>query len=575
MEDFMNDKKENQIDAVAEPKTDKLKAIGDFMCPAARVGKWYVYFSILMIAVAVVATAAVIYFICGPMEGYLHSDYTDTIYWADATYTSGKIINPDFKYAALLPFSANLWFIPLIAMFGVSMTAQVIGMVIFALLLVAALYFMCRSFKWSIPWTAFTIAAFLMIMSSSDKLREIMWGHVIYYSLILLILFFGMGAVVRYSEMKLSVNAKSIVIGALIFIFFSLVATNGFQITAMSTVPIGGALFAERFFDKEKKLLDRDNAKTFGIVGGLLLSVAVGSVLLSAIKGDIVANYAEGQSNISPVSTWIDHLLAFPEDWFSLLGFGNSSALPLLKGSTLIMMVNMLTAIVILIMPLVLLFNYKKISDKGTRLVLWMHVIVTAVTMFGWICGYLSTANWRLTSMAGTSVIATVAAIRFLALQRSESKTPITARIASVMIILLALTTAVNFNTIRKMPTNYGDSNTLHYLTSKLEEEGLEYGYATFWRSQAITLLSDSEIKVRMVLADSSRGVWTDYYQNCYSWYEDQEGVDRYFVLLSRAERNSALQCKEWKDFIIEQDPETIELEGYVLYIFEENLNFD
>jgi hypothetical protein len=84
----------------------------------------------------------VIYFICGPMEGYLHADFTDTIYWANASLESGKIFDPEFRYAALLPFSANLWFTPLIAVFGVSMTTQVIGMSIFAVIFALSLWFM-------------------------------------------------------------------------------------------------------------------------------------------------------------------------------------------------------------------------------------------------------------------------------------------------------------------------------------------------------------------------------------------------------------------------------------------------
>ena len=571
----MNTDREQVVKEIQEKKTDRFEKIGSFMCPTAKVGKWYVYFSIAMIAIALIATATVIYFIVGPMEGYLHSDYTDTIYWADASYTSGKVFNPDFKYAALLPFSANIWFIPLIAIFGVSMRAQVIGMVVFAILLIASLYFMCRSLKWSMPWTAFTISAFLMIMSSSDKLREIMWGHVIYYSLILIVIFFGLGLVSRFSEMKLGLNAKSIVYGGLIFVFFTLVGTDGFQIISMSTLPIACAFFAERFFDKERDLLDKHNAVSYGIVGGLLLSSVMGLALLKVLKGDMVANYAEGQSNISPMNTWMDHLLAFPEDWFSLLGFNGDRTLPLLEKSTLLMMINFAVALIILVMPMILLFNYKHIEDKGTKLILWVHVVVSAVTMFGWICGYLSSANWRLTSMAGTAVITTVAAIRFFVLRSKVIKTPVPARLASVIAIFISLAALLNFNTIRKMPVNYGQNNALHYLTAKLEEEGLEYGYATFWRSQAITLLSDSKVKTRMILADSDKGVWTDFYQNCYSWYKDQEGVDRYFVLLTMAERNNALRCDEWKEFVISQDPEIIQLEGYVIYIFDRNINIE
>ena len=138
--------------------------------------RWYTVLTALMIAVALAATAMVIYYICGPMEGELHSDFTDTILWADASYVSEKIFNPEFVYAGLLPFSANLWFIPLIAMFGVSMKTQVVGMIIFALVFVASVYFMCRSLKWSIPWTMLAIVSLLTVLSSSAKLREIMWG---------------------------------------------------------------------------------------------------------------------------------------------------------------------------------------------------------------------------------------------------------------------------------------------------------------------------------------------------------------------------------------------------------------
>jgi hypothetical protein len=62
-------------------------------------------------------------------------------------------------------------------------------MVIFALLFALSIVFLCRSLKWS--WTASFVAmsAVLLAVSGSDKLREIMWGHTIYYSLGLLLLF--------------------------------------------------------------------------------------------------------------------------------------------------------------------------------------------------------------------------------------------------------------------------------------------------------------------------------------------------------------------------------------------------
>ncbi|MBQ8448612.1 MAG: hypothetical protein IJX27_06760 [Clostridia bacterium] len=86
---------------------------------------------------AIAALAAVIYYIICPAQGYFHSDCTDSLYWAEAAAESGKVFNPDFFYAGLLPFSAQLWLVPLIHIFGVTMAVHTAGMVIFALLFFA------------------------------------------------------------------------------------------------------------------------------------------------------------------------------------------------------------------------------------------------------------------------------------------------------------------------------------------------------------------------------------------------------------------------------------------------------
>ena len=56
----------------------------------------------------VVALGLVAYYIICPAKGEFHADCTDTIYWAKATFDSGKLISPDFSYACLLPFGGSL-----------------------------------------------------------------------------------------------------------------------------------------------------------------------------------------------------------------------------------------------------------------------------------------------------------------------------------------------------------------------------------------------------------------------------------------------------------------------------------
>lgn len=542
-----------------------------YMNPDLKAGKWYMVLSFVMIAVAVAATVAVLYYICGPMEGELHSDFTDTILWSEASLVSGKIFNPDFAYAGLLPFSANLWFIPLIAIFGLGMKAQVIGMVIFALVFIGSVYFMCRSLGWSIPWTMFAIASLLMVLSSSAKLREIMWGHVIYYSLILVLLFVSIGITVRLLRIRLSQTAKSILAYVLAAIWFLLVATDGFQIFAMVILPVAGGLLADVFFDNKRKILDNSHIKPIFIAIGIIAFGLVGLKLLSVIKGGISAEYADGHLKLSNAVYWDDHFLSLSENWFSLLGldgtFGSLSNMEI--GA------RALAGIVIVVLPLILIFNYKKIEDDGTKLLLWAHILVSAVTLGGWIFGNLSGANWRLTSMLGTSIIASVASVRFFVSRKAEKDGYALKRLSAVLASGIVLLSLVSFTDVKEMPADYNRDNTLHRLTDKLEEEGLTYGYATFWRSQAITLLSDSNVQVMMIRTDEGKGVWTDFYQNYYSRYKDQEGVYKYFVLLSSYEDRQALENKQWSDFVSEENPEVIYFEDFIIYVFDRNLIFD
>lgn len=74
-------------------------------------------------------------------KGYYHADCTDTITWAEAVLDGKALMNSDFYYACLLPFGGQLLMVPFVAIFGVSMTAQLCGMVLFAICFGLALAF--------------------------------------------------------------------------------------------------------------------------------------------------------------------------------------------------------------------------------------------------------------------------------------------------------------------------------------------------------------------------------------------------------------------------------------------------
>lgn len=117
------------------------------------------------------ALSIVIYYIIYPSAAYFHSDCSDTILWAQASVDSKSLFNPDFGYAATLPFGGTMIMIPLVALFGVGMTAQHIGMVIFALLMFASFWLVCRSIKLSTP-LLFLPSACLLSPSVPPKSSE-------------------------------------------------------------------------------------------------------------------------------------------------------------------------------------------------------------------------------------------------------------------------------------------------------------------------------------------------------------------------------------------------------------------
>ena len=282
---------------------------------------------VLPLLLILLSFAVVVYYILGPAEGYFHSDCTDTLLWAQASYDSGKLISDNFNYAALLPFGGNLLMLPFIPIFGVSMTTHNIGMVLFAALFFLSLYALARSLGYNLAKTSFIIFAVTMVLSGSDKLREIMWGHIIYYSLGLLFLAFGLYLVNKTPCDRLlfadkTHRAKDIVLMAGLFVFSALTATNGIQSVVTYILPVVGALMLERIFaEKEEKPLMRtrwNNMLT--LVAVFLASTIAGLLLLKLLSGDVQAGYANAYSCYSGMNTWKDNLLKFGGEWLSRIG---------------------------------------------------------------------------------------------------------------------------------------------------------------------------------------------------------------------------------------------------------------
>lgn len=549
------------------------------------------WISALSVVLAILSFGICLYYVVCLSKGDFHSDCTDSLYWANATVESGKVFDENFRYAAMLPFSASLWFIPIIKLFGVTMRAQIIGMSVFLVLFTTAIWFMCRSMNWSVRATCSMISALLLILSGSEKLREIMWGHVIYYSLALLIICVGTGLVFRFEKhfagLVSSAKNKKSIVGAVIFgsltaLLFAGNATNGFQMIAIATVPVLAGIFAERFFDGRQKLFSSSSIPAAVMILTVMVSTLCGLVILKLLKGEKAAGYTSVYSMFSGVSDWYGNFTKLFSQFPELIGISIKKSDRMISKEAIVYLIRLAGMLVITVIPLVGLFRYKKLRDKSTRFILWVHLSLTAVILFGYICGRISNANWRLTPIIGSSVMSTVAIFRewldgiFPKKSTDEAENNekcnekrVCLRLGVILSAVIVMFGAVNFNEIRKMPRDY--EHPLEAVANDLEAHGLEYGYATFWRSQALTMLSDSKVRVRETLVKSD-GVITDYYQSSRLWYEDQPGIDKYFIMLSDDELNTVGDSEYWQEITEKYLIENFETRGYNVFVFSRNV---
>lgn len=509
---------------------------------------------------AAASLATVIYYIIYPSEAFFHADCSDTILWAEASYDGKALFNPDFGYAAMLPFGGTMLMLPFIGAFGVSMTTHHIGMVLFTLLFFAAVFLLCRSLKFSYPLSFSAVGILAMVLCASAKMREIFYEHVIYYSISVLIICVLLSLLIRFKEAFNSEKAKRLIIVTFCTVIFSACsALDGMQVIAMGIFPVLFAAVGEIFLEKDRKIFSKENRVSiyYCLICGF--SAVIGMWILAMTSEGISAGYAGAFSQYANMDEWLSNLGKFPMHWFALFGVDASYGMGIFSIESILNIIRIATSAIIAIVPLIALIFYKKF-DTASRLLILAHFGSGAVIMFGYIFGILSAANWRLSPMICTGLLVCFAAFN----TAREYVLPL--RFSVIAACVLVLMSGISFKTIAEMDKNGIESNEKYQLAQTLEGNGLTYGYATFWNSQAITVLSDSRVRAANIDINEN-GIAPCAYQANQNWFEPQEDVEEYFVLASDYEISVLQETIDWNLFEM-LATDIIEIEGYKIYVF-------
>lgn len=520
-------------------------------------------YALFFMALAVFLIA---YYIIFPARGLFHSDCADTLLWAQASYDAKAILNPDFTYACLLPFGGQLLMLPWIGLFGVSMTTQTIGMLLFLVLFTGSVLFLLRVLQWDLKWSAGMVAILLLMISLSEKMREIFWGHIIYYSLGILFLFVGLALVLgalRYSQSQDPVGTRKFYMNlVLISLWYMLCSTNGIQALTIFVIPTIAAVAGERILNFETRLADRENYNTYRVLAVMVGSAVVGYSLGLFFTKGFSAGYANAYSSYANPSDWTKNLLLFLPHWSTLLGVNVQQGDSLVSKDGLLNFLRISGSLILLGVPVAMTVMYNRIRDRGVRIVILAHWIMTALIMFGFVYGLLSTANWRLSPIICTSTLLSVMFCKWL-WENTPAK-----RISVLILILLVFVCFSGAFEIKGMPPDLHQDQGHYGLKDFLIANNLTYGYATFWNANVLTVISDSRVKSRAVVI-GDKGVTPDYYQGQRNWYEDQPGQETYFLLVSKA---------EYEKMLTDQLPlavkaeKRLEHDGFVVLVFRRNL---
>ncbi len=495
---------------------------------------WPLLLSCLLLILAV---GLVSYYIWVPSRGEFHSDTADTLMWAQASYNAKGLIDPDFNYACFLPFGGHLLMVPFVAIFGVTLNASLWGMFLFALLLTASLLFLLRSVPLS--WTASNLGTGLMLIAFciSQKTREMFYGHIIYYSLGLFLAFWGLGMVFRGLRKieRARTWKQALPYGLLIFLWFMLSATNQLEIVSIFCVPAIGAIVLERLFFFEKTS-QREKLASGAVLGSAALGTALGYVLGGILVKGKTASYATAYSSFSDPKLWWENLSHFFPHWTSLIGMNVTDEMPFSSPEGFLGLLYLALAAVLLVCPIVLTCLYPRIKQRGGRILIWFHWLVTGLIMVGFICGKLSQSNWRLIPIMCTSLLLTVY-LAVLLLAATPWK-----RLAAIPLAALLLGAGLAAGQVVQLPRDVheGYNADIYEIAEFLKENDLSYGYAEFFKAGAITVLSDSKAKTHTVVINGD-GVHPYHFQNYSSCYDEQEGQENYFLLLNNSDYEQLL----------------------------------
>jgi hypothetical protein len=291
------------------------------------------------------------------------------------------------------------------------------------------------------------------------------------------------------------------------------------------------------------------------ILLNLAISFVVGLMIFSWLKGNLI--FLDGVNNsglISYASMLQNNVPRVLDGMFSLLS-DEMVGHRLVSATGIIFFIKLILGLTLVGLGLTVI----KKSINGDSSLKPVQIFMAVFTLV------LLTVSLLSVLFMSTSInrIATarylMIAVFFLIVLSSISDMFKSIRMRFVIVFVMALVAISNVWELYLKPV--GKPHHFDAIIQKLEDEGLTYGFATYWNADVVTVLSDYKVKIFHV-HDGSLLPW--HFMSTKSFYQNPDN-DKSFVLLSE-EEDARLQ----KPFFPEagEPQKVISMDGYKVYVF-------
>ncbi|MCR5234635.1 MAG: hypothetical protein K6E53_12140 [Lachnospiraceae bacterium] len=503
----------------------------------------------------------VVFFIFTRERVSYNLDYTDSLIWAAASVEGHAFINHDFWYAYIIPFSGSLLMIPVVKIFGVTYLAHEIGMTLFAFVFAAAVLFGFKSLGMTMQRSSLSTGIILLLLCSSSTTRMIFFGHVIHYSLAMV---FTCIAYVLLNKLdclyKEKYDLKHKMIYILLLIWTYLCCINGSSAVMLFFCPVAGAIILERMLDRSEITFDNIKVPAVRLIG---MFAAAGAGFLTKryrIQPYFDNSYEESFSALLSHEDWFFKEQSFMVRFSTLLTDWVYEGTPMLSFDGMLILLRLVLSVILIIVPFIALFFYKKCNNRMMRISLLAYWVLFVLTQLTYSVAKIQEANWRLAALMGMSMIVSVTYLLW------ALKEPFYNRFAYLILAVFVAASCAGILSVLQLPTDSSE-NGYERLAAVLDENGLNYGYTELWGgANAVTVMTDSKIKVRAIRFDGDGDYSIERYQGQASWYDDQPGVDRYFIVVPD------VWMEDCRDTLVSHSTGQIPFEDSTILVFDHNL---